>query len=411
MATSRKDSRGYSLRKGETQRRSDGRYMYSYTDPLGRRKFIYASDLAALREKERRLTKDQLDGLDIYVAGKATVNFVFDRYISLKRNLKQSTHSNYLYMYDHFIRNTFGKKFIAKVKYSDVLQFYNQLLDSEKLQINTLESVQTLLHPTFQLAVQDQIIRINPTEGVMAEVKKQSGLTTGVRHALTIPQQRAFMEHIANHPIYCHWWPLFTVLLGTGCRIGEALGLRWEDLDYERRIISINHSLVYYPVGENRKSVQHISTPKTEAGTRTIPMLDNVKDAFEMLYEEQQENSWPDVEIDGMTGFVFRTRFGEVPNPQSVNRAIKRIVADYNATEEIAAKRQRRQAVLLPDFSAHHLRHTFCTRLCEQETNLKIIQSIMGHKDIKTTMDVYAEATEEKKQESFERLAMALNVF
>ena len=140
-------------------------------------------------------------------------------------------------------------------------------------------------------------------------------------------------------------------------------------------------------------------------------MLDNVKDAFEMLYEEQQENSWPDVEIDGMTGFVFRTRFGEVPNPQSVNRAIKRIVADYNATEEIAAKRQRRQAVLLPDFSAHHLRHTFCTRLCEQETNLKIIQSIMGHKDIKTTMDVYAEATEEKKQESFERLAMALNVF
>ena len=411
MATSRKDSRGYSLRKGETQRRSDGRYMYSYTDPVGRRKVIYASDLAALREKERRLTKDQLDGLDIYVAGKATVNFVFDRYISLKRNLKQSTHSNYLYMYDHFIRNTFGKKFIAKVKYSDVLQFYNQLLDSEKLQINTLESVQTLLHPTFQLAVQDQIIRINPTEGVMAEVKKQSGLTTGVRHALTIPQQRAFMEHIANHPIYCHWWPLFTVLLGTGCRIGEALGLRWEDLDYERRIISINHSLVYYPVGENRKSVQHISIPKTEAGTRTIPMLDNVKDAFEMLYEEQQENSWPDVEIDGMTGFVFRTRFGEVPNPQSVNRAIKRIVADYNATEEIAAKRQRRQAVLLPDFSAHHLRHTFCTRLCEQETNLKIIQSIMGHKDIKTTMDVYAEATEEKKQESFERLAMALNVF
>ncbi len=56
-------------------------------------------------------------------------------------------------------------------------------------------------------------------------------------------------------------------------------------------------------------------------------------------------------------------------------------------------------------FSAHHLRHTFCTRLCENETNLKVIQSVMGHKDIQTTMDVYAEATEQKKQESFERLA------
>lgn len=411
MATTRKDSRGRSLRKGETQRSSDGRYTYSYTDPMGRRKFVYASDLAALREKEKRLTKDQLDGLDIYVAGKATVNFVFDRYMSLKRNLKQSTSGNYQYLYDHFVRKTFGKNFIAKVKYSDVLQFYNHLLEDEHLQINTLESVQTLLHPTFQLAVRDDIIRKNPTDGVIAEMKKQSGLTTGIRHALTIPQQRAFMEHIANHPIYCHWWPLFTVLLGTGCRIGEALGLRWDDIDYERRTISINHTLVYYPVGEEHKSVQHISTPKTDAGTRTIPMLDNVKDAFEMLYEEQQESGWTDVEIDGMTGFIFSNRFGDVPNPQSVNRAIKRIIADYNATEEIAAKRQRRQAVLLPDFSAHHLRHTFCTRLCEQETNLKIIQAIMGHKDIKTTMDVYAEATEDKKQESFERLAVALDVF
>ena len=52
-----------------------------------------------------------------------------------------------------------------------------------------------------------------------------------------------------------------------------------------------------------------------------------------------------------------------------------------------------------------------CTRLCEKETNLKVIQSVMGHKDIQTTMDIYAEATEEKKQESFERLAATLDIF
>ena len=67
--------------------------------------------------------------------------------------------------------------------------------------------------------------------------------------------------------------------------------------------------------------------------------------------------------------------------------------------------------MLLPDFSAHSLRHTFCTRLCERETNLKIIQSIMGHKDIRTTMDIYAEATEEKKQETFEHFAAIMDVF
>ena len=59
----------------------------------------------------------------------------------------------------------------------------------------------------------------------------------------------------------------------------------------------------------------------------------------------------------------------------------------------------------------HSLRHTFCTRLCERETNLKVIQSIMGHKDIQTTMDIYAEATEEKKQETFEHLAATMDVF
>ena len=108
--------------------------------------------------------KDQMDGLDIYVAGKTTVNFVFDRYMSLKNNLKPTTKSNYLYMYDRFIRDTFGKRNIAEIKYSDVVQFYNHLTKKQELKINTLETIHTLLHPTFQLAVRDDIIRKNPNE-------------------------------------------------------------------------------------------------------------------------------------------------------------------------------------------------------------------------------------------------------
>ena len=63
------------MRKGESQRRSDGRYVYTYTDPLGRRKYVYAQDLVTLWEKEAQLMKDQMDGLDIYVAGKATIEY------------------------------------------------------------------------------------------------------------------------------------------------------------------------------------------------------------------------------------------------------------------------------------------------------------------------------------------------
>ena len=403
--------RGRSLRKGEVQRSSDKRYMYTYTDPMGRRKFIYANDLAELREKEAKLMKAQLDGLDLYVAGKASVNDTFDRYMSTKYNLRESTKSSYLYTYDHYVRDTFGKKRIADIKYSDVLQFYYYLLNEVKIALGTLDTVHCLLHPTFQLAVRDEIIRNNPTDGVMKEISRESGKNRGIRHALTVEQQRAFMEYIANHPIYYHWWPMFTVLLGTGCRIGEALGLRWQDLDYDKRTININHSLSYYQKPESNKSVLRISKPKTEAGIRTIPMLDIVKDAFEMLYEEQLENGFNETEIDGMSGFIFCNRFGTVPNPQTVNHTIKRIANSYNADEVVRAKKERRNPIILPNFSCHHLRHTFCTRLCENETNLKVIQSIMGHRNIETTMDIYAEATEEKKQESFENLAAKLDIF
>ena len=91
-------------------------------------------------------------------------------------------------------------------------------------------------------------------------------------------------------------------------------------------------------------------------------------------------------------------------NPHVINRALARIIRDCNIEETEAAKRERREPVLLPHFSAHNLRHTFYTRFCENETNIKIIQEIMGHRNIETTMDVYNEATKEKKMASFATL-------
>ena len=403
----RKDPRGRTLKSGEVYRK-DGRYVYTYTNPLGQRKYIYANDLVSLRRKEQELLKAQLDGLDVYTAGNASINFVFDRYISLKQHLKDSTRSGYIYTYNHFVRKDFGKKKIADIKYSDVVQYYLYLLKDKNIALGTLDSIHCLLHPTFELAVRDDIIRKNPATGAMKEVNRKSGKNRGIRHALTIEQQRAFMNYIANSPVYYHWWPLFTFLLGTGCRIGEAIALRWDDLDFENKMITINHSIANYKSAEKNKCV---STPKTEAGVRTIPMLDVVYDALKLEEEDQQENGFNETVIDGVSGFVFQNRFGNILNQQAVNSAIKRIVINYNNEEEITAAREKRNPLILPYFSCHILRHTFATRLCEQETNLKVIQSIMGHRNIETTMDIYAEATDKKKKESFENLSVKLDVF
>ena len=94
----RKDNKGRVLLKGESQRKSDDLYIYTYTDPYGTRRYVYSKDLVTLREKKAQLLRDQMDGLNFYVGGKATINMAFDRYMNSKYNLRETTRSNYIYI-------------------------------------------------------------------------------------------------------------------------------------------------------------------------------------------------------------------------------------------------------------------------------------------------------------------------
>ena len=404
MAKVRKDKKGRVLHRGESFKSIQQVYCFSYTDSFGTRKCIYAKDLGDLREKEKTIARDRLDGLDLYAIAKSDINYVFDRYISTKSELRSSTKSNYVYTYDHFVRKGFGKKKIAEVRYSDVLVFYNALYESG-LSVNTIDSVHSVLHPTFQMAVRDNILRNNPSDGVMAELKKKIKGRPEPRHALTLEEERAFLEWI-EQPDYARWKPLFTVMFGTGVRVGEVIGLRWSDVDFDENTISINHNVTYCPRTEKDfKSEYRVSLPKTESGIRIIPMLDKVREAFLLEKWNQKEYGYHCMaELDGMKGFIFCNRFGGLHNPNAINREIKRIVDDHNAQEEVKAKREGRNPVILPRFSCHITRHTFCSRLCENETNVKVIQQVMGHKDIQTTLNIYAEVSEKKTKEVFKDL-------
>ncbi len=190
---------------------------------------------------------------------------------------------------------------------------------------------------------------------------------------------------------------------------GEALGLTWSDLNFEERTISINHAFSDRP-DENRKTRKRIETPKTKAGTRTIPMFDEVYHAFLDEYEFQKCIGFCEEEIDGYSGFVFATPSHTVYIPTAINHAIHHAITQYNKEEKARAAYEDRNPVFLPNFSCHHLRHTFCTRLCENDVNPKVIQVIMGHSDITTTMNIYAEVTKEKKIQTFDDL-QGKNIF
>ena len=413
MIGKRKDKRGRNLLSGESQR-PDGRYEYKYIDENGKRRSAYSWKLNAtdkvpegkhcrmsLREIEQQLRRDFEDGIRINNAN-ITLNDLFDIYMSTKE-LKQSTRTNYIYMYTNYVRDVIGNRQITSIKYSDIKKFYNSLILEKNFKPNSMETIHTIIHPVFTMAVRDEYIRKNPSDGAMAEIKRSYNWDKPKRHALTEAQQSRFIDFVANSNIYRHWLPLFTVLFGTGCRIGEIIGLTWDDCNFDDGIISINHNLLYRQQA-NKKCRMYVTTPKTEAGKRVVPMFKAVKKALLEEKMKQLKNGVSTTIIDGYSGFVFTNRNGYVHNPQTINRAIKRIYTAYNLQENESAKNEHRQPILIPHFSAHNIRHTFCTRFCENETDLKIIQEIMGHSDISITMNIYNEATKERKQQSFARL-------
>lgn len=411
MSEKRRDSKNRILRNGESQRK-DGKYEYKYVDANGERRSAYSWKLVptdkvpegkkcdlSLREIEKQIKRDIEDGINTQTANKMTLNQLFENYM-MGKELKQSTRTNYNYMYKKYISEELGKRKVSSIKYSDIKRFYNSLILEKNFKPNSMEIINTILHPVFTTAVRDGYIRTNPTDGVMAEIKKSHNWEKPKRHALTEEQQERFVDFIAHSETYRHWLPLITVFLGTGCRVGEIIGLTWDDCDFEEKIISINHNLIYRQQ-DSGKCEMHITTPKTESGKREVPMFEAVRKALLEEKEKQRRMGYNETIIDGYSGFVFTNKNGYVHNPQAINRAIKRIYTAYNELEKIEAKEEHRKPTLLPHFSVHNLRHTFCTRFCENETNLKIIQEIMGHSDITTTMDIYNEATREKKKQSF----------
>lgn len=401
MAERRLDSKRKVLRKGESQR-TDGTYDYRWTSRNGKRHSIYAKTLEELRRKEEQVMRDKSDGIKVE-AQNVTINDVFDLWCDLKRGLKDNTFQNYKYMYTQFVQPDFGKSRIARLKKSDVKRFYNMLADERGLKVATIDNIHTVLHQVLDMAVDDNYIRHNPSSNVLKELKQSHNFDTEKRKALTVEEQKLFLTFLKNSRQYNHWYPIFALMLGSGLRVGEATGLRWCDVDLEAKEIDVNHTLVYYNHAQNG-CYFGVNTPKTKAGNRTVPMLDLVRDA---LLQEKERQTFNELEckvtVDAYTDFIFINRFGNVQHQGTLNKALRRIIRDCN--DEVLAKDEN-ATVLLPRFSCHNLRHTFTTRLIEAGVNPKVVQDTLGHKDISTTLGIYASVTNDFKKSAYDTMAV-----
>ena len=403
MAKTRRDPKGRALQKGESYIAGRKMYCFTYMDPMRVRRYVYSKNLIDLREKEQNIRRDSLDGIDSYASSNCTVDYLFERYIKTKKELRSSTRSNYIYTYNHYVKRLLGTRKIGELKYSDFKFFFSRQLD-RGLSLNTVSGMNRILVSMFGLAVRDDVIRKNPLDGAFTEIKK-SVKERPVRHALSYEEEKEFLDYL-DQPKYDRWRPLFIFMFGTGCRIGETIGIRWEDIDFDTDEIEVNHDITYCPREKHDFRCEYeVGPPKTIAGIRTIPLMSKVKDALTEEKSNQDKYGIHNISVvDGMSGFVFCNRFGELHKPSSINRAIARIVDDHNAGEEVKAAKEGRDPVMIPRFSCHVTRHTFCSRLCENGTNIKLIQQIMGHSDIRTTMDIYAEVSKGMAHAVFQEL-------
>ncbi len=396
----RRDKSRVVLRTGEIQRKN-GTYMYSWTDRNKKRRTVYAKTLAELRGKEEDIAKDMSEGIKAE-SRYTTLNQMYELWKDLKRGVKDNTFENYKYMYETFVRYQIGDKRLAMMKKSDIKRFYNYLYDERGLKSSTIDSIHTVLHQVLDMAVDDDFIRNNPSSNVLKELKQSTMMKSEKKRGLTKPEQDLLLNYLKETSSVQNWYTVFAVMVGTGLRVGELTGLRWCDIDLEEGVIDINHTLVYYNHRSSdgkRGCYFNVNTPKTLAGNRQVPMLDFVKEAFIMEKERQELlDLHCKASVDGYTDFIFVNRFGQPQHQGTLNKAIRRIIRDCNDEQFSLSETPE---VLLPHFSCHSLRHTFTTRMCEAGVNVKVIQDTLGHKDISTTLNIYADVTKELKKKEF----------
>lgn len=252
-------------------------------------------------------------------------------------------------------------------------QMVLNLMD-EKYAGSTMEQVRITMYNMFASAEENMLISKNP---VRKSVKCTKSVERRTR-VLTLDEQEKFLAVAKETSNYFQY--LF--LLQTGVRTGEMIGLKWEDVDFENRIIHIQRTMEYrYSVGEYR-----IGEPKSKSGYRDIPMTET---CYQLLRKKEQERKNRKVSVIEYSDFVFLNRKG-IPTKNSAYDAHLYKLADKIGIEK---------------FSMHTLRHTFATRCIEAGMKPKTLQQILGHSNISTTMNLYVHVTDNEKKIEMQKFA------
>lgn len=401
MAEKKRDKDGRILPPNVTQR-PDGVYMW--------RKMVdgqaYQATSKNLGELKRKIVDMEYDIKHGIVKEKnplanITMDEWFDKWIKTYKEgvVKETTILKYTSDYRVHISPVFGKMKVKDIKNVHAVEFA-QSLQGKGLCNTTVDSNMFILRDMLVRAEENDIIKKVPFKKITLRRDTYDGKTKRPRRALSREEQKAFLEFVYANDDFKVYANYFTVLFGTGMRVGEINALRACDIDFEKNVINVNHQFIYDNFGEG--CVTKVTIPKTRHSIRNIPMTATVKEALKRQIE-QTEEATKGIEVDGYTGFIFLNSENRIMQKKHAGQLIDRIVLTYNNQQQEKVINGE-QPFFLKRFTTHESRHTFATRCIEVGMTPKTLQEILGHSAFHTTMDLYTHVLGDTKEREIKLL-------
>ena len=388
-----KDLKGKELGSGIRQRKN-GSYSGRYVDRFGIRREIYDKSLSELKRKLNTAIYDDSVGNNT-VENNITLSKWFDSWIEIHKYkvIRNNTRTLYKQLFHKHIEPTLGKKKLKDITQLNIKSLINDL-DKKGLKYETQNKVRIMLLDMFNKAMIDNYVVKNPCKGIKLVRDDKKDI-----RALTVEEQSEFFD-CCKGTFYDN---LYVVAVTTGLRQGELCALTWDDIDLEKKEISVSKTLLYQKLeGDNGKTF-HINPPKTKSSKRTVPINRQCEIALKKQFIQRnnimsKSSAKP---LEGFENLLFTTKFGTPICDQIMIDSIKKIIDEINICRDELEK--------FDYFTPHTLRHTFATRCFESGIPPKTVQKYLGHASLQMTMDLYTHVLSDMEQESMAKLENTLD--
>lgn len=376
MDTKTNTTKQKKLPKGISQR-ADGLYMGRVTCN-GKTYSFYDRDLKVVQERLDRKRFELKYGVP-FDPTEATVDQWFHAWIdTYKRpSVKVGTLRAYQRHYSAYIKEPIGSLKLKNITGLQLQLLLNGMSDRE-LSMETINLVACILSCMFKQARKINLIRENPYESVTIP----HGKARKERVVFTKEQQAQFLSYAEGSYLR----DLFHLAIFTGMRNGELRGLLWSDVDSEKGVIHVRHTLL---------DDGTLDTPKTRTSCRDIPLMPQAAAVLKHAREAYLKSVGKIVKMRN-DDYVFSVA-GKPVNKQRVTVEIERILARMEA-----------DGLDFPHFTLHTTRHTFATRCIEGGMEPQTLKAILGHSSLSMTMDLYAHVLPDTK---IEAMSMVSNAF